>query len=37
MQVSDIYIGPEVQTLVVLLGTFIVVCFVGFFMRPRSK
>ena len=37
MQAVDNFIGPQVQTLVVLLGTFIVVCLLGFFMRHHSE
>jgi hypothetical protein len=37
MQAVDIYIGAQVQTLVVLLGVFIGVCFWGFFQRHHFK
>lgn len=34
---SDIYIGPQVQTMVVLLGVFAAVCLWGFFQRHPSE
>jgi len=34
---GDIYIGPEVQTMVVLLGVFAAVCLWGFFQRRPSE
>lgn len=37
MQGIDIYIGPQVQTMVVLLGVFIGVLLWGFFQRRPSE
>jgi hypothetical protein len=37
MQGIDIYIGPQVQTMVVLLGVFIGVVLWGFFQRRPSE
>jgi len=37
MQGIDIYIGPQVQTMVVLLGVFIAVVLWGFFQRRPSE
>jgi len=37
MQAVDIYIGPQVQTMVVLLGVFCAVCVWGFFQRHHSE
>jgi hypothetical protein len=34
---SDIYIGPEVQTMVVLLGVLFAVCIWGYFQRHPSE
>jgi hypothetical protein len=37
MQAVDMYIGAQVLTLVVLLGTFLGVCLWGFFQRQHFK
>lgn len=37
MQAVDMYIGPEVQTMVVLLGVFFAVVIWGFFQRQHSE
>jgi cbb3-type cytochrome oxidase subunit 3 len=37
MQGVDIYIGPQIQTLVVLLGVFIGVVLWGFFQHRHSE
>jgi len=37
MQAVDIYIGPQVQTMVVLLGVFCAVLVWGFFQRHHSE
>lgn len=35
--VSDYYIGPQVLTLLIPLGFFLLVCFWGFFQRQRTR
>lgn len=37
MQAVDIYIGPQVQTMVVLLGVLVGVLIWGFFQRHPSE
>jgi hypothetical protein len=37
MQAVDNFIGPQVQTMVVLLGTLFAVCIWGFFQRKHSE
>lgn len=37
MQAVDNYIGPQVQSMVVLLGVLVVVCLWGFFQRHHSE
>lgn len=37
MLASDIYFGPQVQTLVVLLGVLFAVCIWGYFQRHPSE
>ena len=37
MQAVNDSIGPQVQTMVVLLGVFVAVCLWGFFQRHHSE
>ena len=34
---SDYFIGPQVMTLAIPLGFFLLVCFWGFFQRGRPR
>gem|GEM_PF-1172995 len=35
--VSDYFLGPQVLTLAIPLGFFLLVCFWGFFQRNRAR